>query len=66
MSEHDKFWLVWNGCNISPPTLRHESRGEAINEATRLARKELGTFYVLEADVAVYPAEPAITQKTLH
>ena len=57
-----KFWLVWNPAG-RVPTVQHSSREAAEAEATRLAEKELGAFYVLEAVQVVYSFANIVTEK---
>ena len=56
-----KFWVVWSIHHLS--TSKHKTRGDALDEARRLVRKEGSRFYVLEADVELFPAQE-ITEKT--
>lgn len=49
MSDKTKFWMVTRHDGNRSPTVRHTTREAAEAEATRLAEKELSTFFVLEA-----------------
>ena len=54
--KRDRYWLVHNPQRTAP-VVRHYLRGDADNEATRLAEKHPGeTFYVLEV-VSAFAAE---------
>ena len=45
--ENERFWLVWNPSR-SMPQVRHLTRLDAMNEATRLAKLQPGEkFYIL-------------------
>ena len=54
-----KFWLVWN-IYRGLPAKQHLSFLEATSEALRLAKKEPGDFYVLEAVEVVHSTVPAL------
>lgn len=48
-----KFFLVWNP-RKSTPKFKHDSYSEAFDEASRLAKKDLGEeFIILESIVSV-------------
>lgn len=49
----ERFWMIY-GVGQGAPTIRHESKGQALDEAKRLARNNPGiTFVILEAVTAV-------------
>jgi hypothetical protein len=48
MENYEKFWAVWRKNGGSTPTARHQSKQGAIDEASRLCRKEGEQYYVLE------------------
>jgi hypothetical protein len=43
----NRFWCVWRAEGGSPPTKRHHSYEEAVQEAERLARSTGVKMYVL-------------------
>jgi hypothetical protein len=63
--EKDQFYLVWRSGGANP-TKRHETDGDAMNEAARLARANPGVrFYVLTAERYCEVAETPVTWQTL-
>jgi hypothetical protein len=45
----NKFWMVLRERGQSSPTMRHQDKSSAIEEATLLCKKEKENYYVLEA-----------------
>lgn len=59
------FWMVY-GEGKGVPTRKHETREEAVNEAQRLAKLNVGTkFYVLFAQMQVTADEPVVKVEAL-
>lgn len=51
------FWVVWNP-TARPPTVAHQSRTEAENEAKRLACKCPGEVFIVLKSVSGFSAKP--------
>lgn len=45
----DRFYIVWGEQSKTPPTVKQQTRSAAVAEANRLATRNRGRFYVLEA-----------------
>jgi hypothetical protein len=59
------FWMVY-GEGKSAPTRKHQTAEEAVNEAQRLAKLNVGTaFYVLSAGLIVTADEPVVKVEAL-
>lgn len=59
------FWMVY-GEGRQAPTRKHQTREEAVNEAQRLAKLNVGTaFYVLAAWLRVAADEPVVKVEAL-
>lgn len=54
-----KYWMVHNHTK-GAPNLAHECKEDAIDEATRLCRKENRPFAVLETVLFVKPSETPV------
>ncbi len=66
MSSTVIFWVVWNPGNRNP-TRRHASKADAEQEATRLARQNVGQeFFVLEALSVCSSPIPEVRWTTLY
>ena len=45
------FWIIWSPTGTMPPSHRHESYQDAVQEAERLARFARGSeFFVMRAE----------------
>jgi len=59
--QYKKFFMVLKADGHTSASMRHATFQDAINEASRLARKHNEGFYVLEAIGIVVPEEPPVT-----
>ena len=56
----NKFWMVLRERGQSSPTKQHTDKLSAIEEATRLCKKEKENYYVLEAIGIVAPVDAPV------
>jgi hypothetical protein len=57
---NETFYMVWNTAG-GMPRKRHKTEEEAVEEASRLANQNIGTFYVFKACVMVETGTPIRT-----
>jgi hypothetical protein len=53
----DKFWAVWRETGGSAPSKKHETKDEAVVEASRLAQQSNERYFVLEVVGVVAPVK---------